>query len=109
MKKLLILAVCLLLAGPAVAEVGYSAVSVTQTSATTTVGGTWLLLVNDGANEVYFRVFRHGDTANAATTSDAELKADESIKFNVEVGFSAVALVCASGETATVRVFWEQE
>ena len=89
------------------AELGYQSVSATQTAQSVSTPGTKLLLVNDGSNEVYFRVFRPGQTTGNATTSNAELKSGESIEFNSEGGYASVSIVCASGETATVRVFWE--
>jgi hypothetical protein len=89
------------------AEVGYQAVSANQTAQSVDTPGSRVLLVNDGSNEVYFRLFRPGQTAAAATTSSPELKSGESIEFTSASGYASVSLVCASGETATVRVFWE--
>ena len=105
----LILALCLPFAG---AEVDYDAVSATDTSATTTfpfVRST-VSLYNQGADEVYFRLFTTADTPAAATTSFRSLPAGASITFthNAQTesgsGYLAVAIVCDAAETATVEV-----
>jgi hypothetical protein len=77
----------------------YQAVAVTATSQTVDFANpcSELLLINDGANEVYIDF-----AAQTATTSDFQLKVDESVAFrSVLDGF---AVVCAAAETATLRV-----
>jgi hypothetical protein len=77
-------------------------ISVTDTSATYTFPHCtdWdLNIVNDGPDEAYIR-FDMGP----ATTSDFPLNAGEFL--NKSLSVSALALVCAASETATVRVAW---
>jgi predicted S18 family serine protease len=107
MKRILALAlVAALLAVPAVAELGGQTVSATAGSQTITVTGETLTIVNDGSNEVYVRVFHTGETPAAATTSHREIKSGEGFSFTKSMGITAVSIVCATGETATVRLFY---
>lgn len=109
-----------LVALPAATETGFTAVSATDTSATTTftTAKTSVLLCNYGADEVYFRLFTAADTAAAATTANAELIAGTATapvcmsfthtpKTQTGLGWGAVALICDTGETATVHVITE--
>lgn len=89
---------------PASAQMGpnvkYQAVSATQVNTNVDFGfrATHLLLINDGANEVYVEL---GGTT--ATTSDFELKAGENFTIDVPP-MEDIGLICAAGEMATVRV-----
>jgi hypothetical protein len=106
-RRILALAlVAALLAVPAVAELGGQTVSATDTSQTVTVTGESLTLVNDGANEIYVRVFQVGETTGNATTAHREIKSGEGFTFSKDLGVGAISIVCASGETATVRLFY---
>ena len=106
MKRLLIL--FLLLALPVVAEMGYTEVSAIETAQSVTIAARSVLIVNDGSNEIYFRLFRVGDTTGDATTASAQLKSGESINFASDSNsYSSLSIICASGETATVRVYAE--
>ena len=102
---------------PAYAEVGCAscnAISVTATSATKTftTAQSSLTIINDGANEVYLRVFTCADTSAAAVagaTAKIRLEANEhqSFTFNAKeggLGYCAVSYVCSGGETATIRI-----
>ena len=108
MRRIMALALGLaLLAVMATAELNYTKVSATATAQTTTISGSSLLIVNDGANEVYVRVFNDGETAADATTSSTEIKSGEGLEFYRPMGMKAVSIVCAAAETATVRlVYW---
>ena len=112
-RLLLILAVCVLATTAFVsAEVDYDSVSATDTSGTTTYPNvrTTVSLYNQGADEVYFRLFTTEDTAADATTSFRSLHAGASITFThnsqseTGSGYLAVAIVCDTGETATVEI-----
>lgn len=102
-------------AGLAFAEVYTSGpLSVTATSQTVTFASrrTSVTVINNStsANELYFRLFTNADTPAAATTSYVELKPGESIGFTFSPvteagsGYTAIALVCDTAETATARV-----
>jgi hypothetical protein len=104
----------------ALAEVaGNNGISVTSTSATTTLttAASGLRLINDStsANELYARVFWCGEVSAAATTaSPIRLEPGESLglTFNARTetgagiawGYCAVSYVTAGGETATLRL-----
>ena len=110
MKRLISLALLALLIGATAEAIWrYNAVSATATSQTITLadaGGVAAsgAICNDGANEVYVQVFGIGEVTRAATTSDPEIKASEGCwRFE---DATAISLVCAGGETATVRLVW---
>jgi hypothetical protein len=97
----------LLLASSAWAELKYTAVSATATSQTIGIGFKTLTIVNDGANEVYVRVFVIGEVPAAATTSSPQIKSGEGFTFEAPQGqVLAVSIVCDTAETATVRLFY---
>jgi len=89
-----------------------NAVSVTSTSQTITFTNsrTDVLILNDGPNEIYVRVFTSEETAAAATTSHVKINTGESRGYSHNPrtesgrGYLAVALVCAAAETATARI-----
>ena len=106
MKKLLLL--FLLLALPASSEVGYTEASVTDTAQTVSVLARSVLLVNDGADSAYFRIFRTGETVADATTAYARIDINESISFHSDTNsYISLSIVCDTGETATVRIYSE--
>lgn len=106
MKRLAALALGLvLLAAGAWAELGYTKVLVDSTSKTTDINAGTLVVVNDGANEVYARVFWSGETSAASTSTRAEIKSGESFTFSKE-NVKSISLICATSETATVRLFY---
>ena len=82
-------------------------ISVTSTSATTSLSGTKadvvkdILLQNVGAQSVFFQLVNTATTITA--TSGSRLKTDEYIAFN-DVGFSHLAHIASSGESTTLRV-----
>ena len=78
-------------------------ISATDSEAKTDVGGSHLLLINDGANEVFIAIRARNSAAVAATTSSFELKSGESTILDSYRGFDQVSTVCSSAETATVR------
>lgn len=89
-------------------------VSVTQASQTLTIGTTTrpmasVRVINDGADTVYVRFFRTGETVAAATataTGGYKVELDETYARSSSAGgYVAVSLVCAAGETATVRLW----
>jgi len=98
----------LLLGGLVYAEAGFQSISATATSQTATVGGRTLLIINDSTSySVYVRVFNEGETAAAATTSYIEVKKGEGLAFSRDLGVSAVSLICAASESASVRlIYW---
>lgn len=116
MKRIAVLAVlALALVCQLGAEPTYTKVSATQTVTNTTLPASTktVVLINDGTNEVYWRLFTSGETAANATTSSAELKSGESIALTFQPGstqeqpqayYKTLSIICAAGETATVRV-----
>lgn len=112
----LVAALLVVVPSPGQAEPGYVKVSATQvvTNTTLAAGTTDVIIFNDGANEVYYRLFTSGETAANATTSSAELKSGEKIRYTFKAGstlevsgayYKTLSLICAAGETATVRVY----
>jgi hypothetical protein len=102
------------------AEPNYVAVSVTATATTSIleVHTRTVTLVNDGANEVYFRLFTDVDTFAAATTAAAQIKAGESLEYTLDLDspdsefgaarpsyYKLLSSVCDTAETATLRVY----
>jgi len=67
-------------------------------------------MYNQGADEVYFRLFTTADTAAAATTSYRSLPAGAAITFGWDsryetgIGYGAISIICDTGETATVEI-----
>lgn len=115
MKRIAVLAVlALALVCQLGAEPTYTKVSATQVVTNTTLpeNTKTVVLINDGANEVYWRLFTSGETAADATTSSAELKSGESISLTYQPGstdkaagyYKTLSLICAAGESATVRL-----
>jgi len=106
MKKWLLL--FLLMALPAVSEVGFTEASATDTAQSVTLNARSVLIINAGADSAYFRLFRVGETAAAATTSYARIDINESIAFTSDTNsFASVSIICDTGETATVRIYTE--
>ncbi len=105
MKRILALLVFLALALPVWAEVRYLEVSATDTSQTKGVNAAYLAVANDDTtNEIYVRVFHSNEQPSAATTSSIRIKASEAMEFR---DVSAISIVCASGETAIVRLIFD--
>ena len=105
-KRILAALGALLLATSAGAELSTQTLSVNSTATNLTIEAGTLTIVNDGANEVYVRVFVKGETVASATTASAQIKSSEGFTFERSVGIEGVSIVCASGETATVRLFY---
>ncbi len=83
-------------------------ISATDSEAKTDIGGTHLLLINDGVNEVFIELRERNNAAITATTSSFELKSSESATFDSDRGFDQVSTICSSAETATVRfISWD--
>ena len=77
----------------------FTAASASQTNTAVTFGfNGYPLLINDGPNTVYVSL-----VGTVATTSDFQLKSGESLApIDPTTG---VGLICATAETATVRVY----
>lgn len=109
MRRLISLALLILAAATAYAELSYTQVSAVATSQTVTINASNLSICNDDTtNEIYIRIFVEGETPSAATTSSTRIKANEGCwGFRKDFNISAVSIVCASAETATVRlIYW---
>ena len=104
MKRLILGALLALLCVPLTAEVRYQAVSATATAQTIPINATAMTIINDGANEVYVRVFDAMQTPAAATTASWEIKSGEGFDIGRTAGIGAVSIVCDTAETATVRL-----
>lgn len=119
MKRLLMLALGLAMAATvwAADTIKYTKVSATAVVTNTTLDSNTqtVLLINDGANEVYFDLYGEAATPADATTSSKELKAGESLEFTFggqefdrasgSRYYKTLSIICAAAETATVRVF----
>lgn len=115
MKRILVaLGLVLALVTTAWAEPLYTKVSATAVVTNTTLPANTLsvVVINDGANEVYVRLFTSGETAANATTSSLEIKVGESVQWTYHPGstdkaggyYKTLSIICAAAETATVRV-----
>ena len=106
MRRCLIWFVVLALsASMSYAELGFQGFNVTTSSATKTIGGRTLLIINDGSGSIYVRVFWHGETSADATSSDTEVKTGEYLRLTKDVGLSQISLI--AGSTQAVRlIYW---
>lgn len=104
-RRLALIAGLLMLAAPIGAELRFTEASVTAVAQTVAINAPSLLIINDGSNEIYVRVFWIGETAADATTSSARLDADESLTLEKTIGISSISIVCAASETATARLY----
>lgn len=118
MKKFLSLAIVLslislpLLADSTKTNLG-GVISVNGTSQTTTIDGRLLQLVNDGLQNVYFKINGYPYGANtsvaltSANTSDFFIKGNESMQFvaPAENEFRYLYTVCLGTNTSTLRYF----
>ena len=83
----------------------YSSVSATATNTRTDLADPCydVLILNDGANEVFVDLFD-----GIATTSDMQVKSGESISIN-NIATTSIGLICSTAETATVRIWCLEE
>ena len=103
------LLLALLCAGSTNAELRGREFGATATSQTFTINTRALVVSNDGSNEIYIRVFAEGETVGdaVANSTTAQIKANESWKYDQTFNIAAVSIVCAAAETATVRLqYW---
>jgi hypothetical protein len=95
-----------------------NSVSITAVSQTVTVGTanrpmSAVTIVNDGANEVFARFFRTGETIVPAVATDSGgyhianggVFTRTSLRTEGSPGYVAVSIVCSAAETATVKVW----
>lgn len=117
-RRLAVLLAALALAVPGHAELGFKALSVTQTSQTymLPVASAEVQLCSVGLDVAYFRVFWEGETPAAATTAYIPLPAGSAASplcFNVPKSVTApnytkfISIVADTGDTATVHVFYQ--
>ena len=105
MRRILLIACLVFFAAYAHAELGFQGFNVTTSSATKTIGGRTLLIINDGSGSIYVRVFWHGETSADATSSDTEVKTGEYLRLTKDVGLSQISLI--AGSTQAVRlIYW---
>ena len=111
-----------LVAGTAGAEPIQTRVAATAVVSNTTLPADTksVVVINDGASEIYGRIFTSGETpvdASATNPGTAgnpsfELKVGEAISFSYLPGstdkaggyYKTLSIICAAAETATVRV-----
>jgi len=121
-RRILWLAMPALVAGTAWAEPIQTRVAATAVVTNTTLLADTksVILINDGPNEVYVRLFTSGETpADASATNPGtvanpslELKPTEAMGFAYLPGstdkaggyYKTLSIICAAAETATVRV-----
>lgn len=109
-KKLFALAVGLaLVAGLTSGEARYRTVAATATSQTIPFGAAAkVTIVNDGANEVYFRLFEESEPPAAVTTTNGTyLGPGASIEYGGPQLYGAVSFICDGAETTTVRLYFQ--
>lgn len=105
--KVSLMVLMLMCSGSVYASVGGS-ISATDVELTTDVDGSHMLLINDGANEVFLVLNESGKTASLATTSEFELKSGESFLPESNRSFTSVSTICTSAETTTIRfIAWD--
>ena len=116
MKRILaILGIALAFAAVIYAETSFDTASVTQTpqyvNFQTPRSAVTICNASGSANVMYFRLFNTGDTQAAATTSSSVVAVGACISFSKAPTqpnyFSALSLVCDSGQTATANVYSE--
>lgn len=90
------------------AELSFTSVSASSTSQTTTINAGTLVVINDSTSySIYVRIFWEGETAAAATTAYTEIKKGEAFEFSRTLSIAAISIVCATSQTATVRlIYW---
>lgn len=106
---LAILALALALSTTASSELLGREIGAVATSQTFTINASTLLVINDGANEIYVRVFWEGETSAdaVANASTPQIKSGEGFTYSKTFNVAAISIICASGETATVRLqYW---
>lgn len=108
MKRTLVVLLALALAATAWAELRAASVSATDTSQTVTLNAAEVFVLNtDSTNEIYVRVFEPADTVGDATTSGAYIGPGAAVTYSRPNGIKAISIVCASTETATVKLhYW---
>jgi hypothetical protein len=96
MKKILTFGLVLMLifAGSA-----FAAISCSDSNTETKLSGSHMILVNDGADEVYITLQNR-----VATTSDFELQSGEAIAIDSDAEFEEINCICDTAETASVRL-----
>ncbi len=107
-RRILTLALTLALVGGLLSgEAKYKAVSATATSQTIPLGAaSKITIVNEGANEVYFRLFYEAEAPAAVTTTNGVyLASGVSLEFGPPELYGAISVVCDTAETATVRLY----
>lgn len=111
MRRILVLVLGLaLVAGMGWAETKFNSVAVTDVSATVTftTPRAGVLICNEGANIVYFRLFNENDTSAAATTAYSRIASGACKTFSKAPSepayFKAVSLICGAGLTATATI-----
>jgi predicted S18 family serine protease len=122
LKRLALTVALLFVATFALAAVQQDSRSISATQANTAVTFTdqdgvafsafVVTVTNDGGDTVYVNL--SSTTATAGTNKEVKIPSGESFTFNrmdrdspnssVWVGFSGIGVICAAGETATVRV-----
>lgn len=87
--------------GASVPRTFAQSVAVSDTATTLTFGfdATLLVLVNDGPSTVYL------EFGPGATTSDFALRSGENATLGLLTRAGELSLICAAGQTATVRVW----
>jgi len=112
MKRVLVLAAALfLVAGIVVGDaVHFKQVSATATAQTIPLGGVAMITItNEGANEIYFRLFRESEApidAVASATGGVYLPAGASLEYPTNFGpYGSISIICSAAETATVDLY----
>jgi hypothetical protein len=106
-RKILVLVIFVLAASQAPAELLGRTFVAEANSQTFTINASQLTIANDGANEIYVRVFLDGETPAAAVAGTSpEIKSGEDIELGRIGNIQAISIVCAASETATVRLFY---
>ena len=106
-RRLLVLAFVLglVFAPVAQAELQFYTTTITTTSVTRTIGYGTLVVINDGASDLYIRVFWEGEDSADATAASTLVKSGESFTFAKSLSIASISMKSASSSTVRL-VYW---
>lgn len=90
--------------------VHYKQIAATATAQTVPLGGiATVTILNAGANEIYFRLFREGEQAVdavASATGGVYLASGGTLEYPKDYGpYGSISVICSAAETATVHLY----
>lgn len=85
---------------------GRTALAVSDSATEVKIDNRHLLIVNDGSKTIYVQAEQGTDYPEQVTATDASffsIEAGEHLIMDAELPFKAFSVICATGETSTVR------